>query len=80
MKIKWTNWSKPHVLKTYKYKGFIIEHWQQVCSSSYSVVWHHEFVGFKNGKRVTSVKNQHQRYSDCVNEIKNIIENGKAKT
>lgn len=75
--IKWTPWSKPGVLKTYKYKGFIIEYWVQSCSSSYSVVYHHEFVGFKDGKRVTSEKNQHHRYSDCVREIKNIIERNK---
>ena len=77
MEIKWTDWSKPNVLRTYKYKGFIIEYWEQSCSSIYSVLWHHEFVGFKNGERVTSKKNQHKRYSDCINEIKKIIENGK---
>lgn len=75
--IKYTPWSKPQVLKTYKYKGYVIEYWEQSCSSLYSVLWHHEFVGFKNGKRVTSEKKQHHRYSDCVNEIKQIIANGK---
>jgi hypothetical protein len=69
-------WSKPTVLKSYKYKGFIIEHWEQSFSTNYSIVWHHEFVGFKNGKRVTSELNQHRRYTDCINEIKNIIKNG----
>ena len=75
--IKYTPWSKPQVLKTYKYKGYVIEYWEQSCSSLYSVLWHHEFVGFKNGKRVTSEKKQHHRYSDCVNEIKQIIANDK---
>lgn len=75
--IKWTPWSKPSVLKTYKYKGYTIEYWVQSSSSPYSVVYHHEFVGFKDGKRVTSKKNQHDKYSDCVREIKNIIERNK---
>ena len=77
MEIKWTPWTKPSVLRTYKYKGFIIEYWVMTCSSPYSVLRHHEFVGFKDGKRVTSKRNQHQCYSDCVNEIKDIIKNGK---
>ena len=70
-------WSKPIVLKSYKYKGFIIEYWEQSFSTNYSVVQHHEFVGFKNGERVTSESNQHRRYSDCINEIKNILKNKK---
>ena len=70
-------WSKPLVLKSYKYKGFIIEYWEQSFSTNYSVVWHHEFVGFKNGERVTSKSNQHRRYTDCINEIKQIIARNK---
>lgn len=71
--IKWTEWSKPYVLKTYKYKGFIIEYWEQCCSSPCSTIYHHEFVGFKDGKRVTSEKNQHHRYTECVHELNEIL-------
>ena len=31
-------WTKPIVLKSYKYKGFIIEYWEQSLSTNYSVV------------------------------------------
>ena len=61
----------------YEYKGFIIEYWEQSFSTNYSVVWYHEFVGFKNRERVTSESKQHRRYTDCTNAIKNIIKHGK---
>ena len=31
----------------------------------------------KNGERVTSESNQHHRYTDCINEIKQIIARNK---
>ena len=65
---KCTPWSEPSVLKTYKYKGYIIEYIVQTCQNRYSVYWHHEFRALKNGKIITK---GHRRYSDCVFAIKN---------
>ena len=67
---KCTPWSKPTILKAYKYKGCIIEYIEQSCSNHYSVYWHHEFRALKDGKIIT---NGHMRYSDCVRELKEII-------
>lgn len=65
-----TPWSKPGVLRSYKYKGYTIEYIEQSCFNHYSVYHHHEFRALKDGNIVTK---GHRRYSDCVNEIKKII-------
>ena len=69
-----TPWSKPSVLRRYKYKGYIIEYIEQSCYNHYSVYHHHEFRALKNEKVVTK---GHMKYSDCVYELKKIIGNGK---
>ena len=69
-----TPWSKPWVLKTYKYKGYTIEYIEQSCHNHYSVYHHHEFRALKDGKVVTK---GHMRYSDCTRTLKKLIENGK---
>jgi len=69
-----TPWSKPGALRTYKYKGYIIEYIEQSCFNKCSVYYHHEFRALKDGKVVT---NGHRRYSDCVRELKKLIENEK---
>ena len=66
---KCTPWSKPWVLKSYKYKGYIIEYIEQSCSNRYSVYYHHEFRAVKNGKVITK---GHYRYSECVSKLKSI--------
>ena len=71
---KCTPWSKPGVLRNYKYKGYIIEYIEQSCFNKCSVYYHHEFRALK-GKNV--VTKGHMRYSDCVYELKKLIENGK---
>ena len=48
-----TPWSKPGVLRSYKYKGYIIEYIEQSCHNDYSVYHHHEFRALKDGKVVT---------------------------
>ena len=69
-----TPWSKPSVLRRYKYKGYIIEYIEQSCYSHYSVYHHHEFRALNNEKVITK---GHMRYSDCVYELKKIIGDGK---
>lgn len=69
-----TPWSEPWVMRTYKYKGYIIEYIEQSCSNRYSVYHHHEFRALKDGKIVTK---GHMRYSDCTYHLKKLIENGK---
>jgi hypothetical protein len=69
-----TPWSEPGVLRSYKYKGYIIEYIEQSCFNHYSVYHHHEFRALKDNKVVTK---GHMRYSDCVYELKKLIENGK---
>ena len=63
-----TPWTKPFILKTYKYKGYIIEYIEQTCHNQCSTYWHHEFRALKDGKIITK---GHRRYSDCVFAIKN---------
>ena len=67
MAIEWTPWSEPGVLKSYKYKGYIIEYIEQSSTSRYSTHYHHEFRALKDGKVVTK---GHRRYSDCVFALK----------
>lgn len=69
-----TPWSNPGVLRTYKYKGYVIEYIEQSCHDKCSVHWHHEFRALKDGKVVTK---GHMRYSDCVRKLKKLIENEK---
>ncbi len=71
---KCTPWSKPGVLKSYKYKGYTIEYIEQSCYNHYSVYHHYEFRALKDGKVVTK---GHMRYSDCTRTLKKLIENGK---
>ena len=67
---KCTPWSKPGVLRNYKYKGYIIEYIEQSCFNKCSVYYHHEFRVLKDGKLVLS---GYGRYSDCTRAIKKII-------
>lgn len=71
---KCTPWSKPGVLRRYKYKGYVIEYIEQSCFNRYSVYHHYEFRALKDGKVVTK---GHMRYSDCARELKKLIENEK---
>ena len=73
---KCTPWSKPTILKAYKYKGYLIEYIEQSCHNHYSVYHHHEFRAVKNNNIVTK---GHMRYSDCIYTLKIIIENEKNK-
>jgi hypothetical protein len=71
-----TPWSKPGVLRSYKYKGYIIEYIEQSCHNHCSVYYHHEFRALKDSKVVTK---GHMRYSDCTRALKKLIENDKEK-
>ena len=72
--IEWTPWSKPCILKEYKYKDYIIQKINQVSISKFSVHHRTRFRGIKNGKIVTK---EYIKYSQCINELKFIIKNGK---
>jgi len=72
--IEWTPWSKPCILKEYKYKDYIIQKINQVSISKFSVHHRTRFRGTKNGETVT---NEYLKYSDCINEIKRIIDRNK---
>jgi hypothetical protein len=69
-----TPWSKPWVIRRYKYKGYIIEYIEQSCHNHCSVYHHHEFRALKDDKIVTK---GHMRYSECTYHLKKLIENGK---
>lgn len=63
-------WTKPSVIKTYKYREYMIEHRVQHFVNSYSCTPSFEFVGLKDGKVI--VENCHS-YTECKKKLNGIM-------